>query len=157
MHNFMSAPGGEAAQHRGAVQGITHPDARSKQSLPLRWVDGYKMLGPWGLSSGHEVPWFIHSSSDQHGHQQGDVGGQLHKADHHVETLLQAAMSPVAVWFFTRDQLSALLLLFCCYCEQTKSFAATVSRHYLHLQPWANYIVSLKFLFHFETLLINFH
>ena len=35
-HDVMSAPGGEAAQHRGAVQGITHPDARSRQSLPLR-------------------------------------------------------------------------------------------------------------------------
>ena len=74
-------------------------------------------------------------SPDQRGHQQGVEGGQLDKADHHAETLLQAAMSPVADWYFTRDQLSALLLLFCCYCEQTKFFVATVSRHYFHLQP----------------------
>ena len=73
-------------------------------------------------------------SPDQRGHQQGVEGGQLDKADHHAETLLQAAMSPVADWYFTRDQLSALLLLFCCYCEQTKFFVATVSRHYFHLQ-----------------------
>ena len=65
-----------------------------------------------------EVRWFIHSSSDQHGHQQGDGGGQLAKADHHAETLLQAAMSPVADWDFKRDQLSGLLL-FRCHCEQT--------------------------------------
>ena len=46
MHKVMPASGGEAAQHRDAVQGITHPDARSRQSLPLRWVDGYRTLGP---------------------------------------------------------------------------------------------------------------
>ena len=46
MHKVMPASGGEAAQHRDAVQGITHPDARSRQSLPLRWVDGYSTLGP---------------------------------------------------------------------------------------------------------------
>ena len=110
-----------------------------------RWVPG-------GLSSWREVRWCIYSRSDQHGHQQSDGGGQLDKADHYAETLLQAAMSPVADWDFTRDQLSALLLLFCCYCEQTKFLVATVSRHYFHLQLCANYIVSLKFLFHFENI-----
>ena len=41
MHNVMSASGGEAAQHQDAVQGVTHPDVRSRQSLPLRGVDSY--------------------------------------------------------------------------------------------------------------------
>ena len=54
-------------------------------------------------------------SPDQRGHQQGVEGGQLDKADHHAETLLQAEMSPVADWYFTCNQLSALLL-FCCHC-----------------------------------------
>ena len=74
-------------------------------------------------------------SPDQCGHQQGVEGGQLDKADHHAETLLQAEMSPVADWYFTCNQLSALLLLFCCHCVQTKFLVATVDRHYFHLHP----------------------
>jgi len=42
---------------------------------------------------GREVRWFIHRNSDQHGHQQGVEGGQLDKADHHAETLLQCLQS----------------------------------------------------------------
>ena len=84
---------------------------------------------------GREVRWFIHRNSDQHGHQQGVEGGQLDKADHHAETLLQAEMSPVADWYFTCNQLSALLLLFCYHCVQTKFLIATVDRHYFHLHP----------------------
>ena len=68
-------------------------------------------------------------SPDQRGHQQGVEGGQLDKADHHV------SMSPVADWYFTCNQLSALLLLFCCHCVQTKFLVATVDRHYSHLHP----------------------
>ena len=120
-----------------------------------RWV-------PWGLSSGREVRWFIHSSPDQRGHQQGVEGGQLDKADHHAETLLQAEMSPVADWYFTCDQLSALLLLFCCHCEQTKFFRcyceqtlfsfATVSKLYCFFEVLLSFWK--HFLFLRETLQI---
>ena len=41
MHRAMPASGGEAAQFKDAVQGVTHPDVRSRQSLPLRGVDSY--------------------------------------------------------------------------------------------------------------------
>ena len=120
-----------------------------------RWV-------PWGLSSGREVRWFIHSSPDQRGHQQGVEGGQLDKADHHAETLLQAEMSPVADWYFTCNQLSALLLLFCCHCEQTKFFRcyceqtlfsfATVSKLYCFFEILLSFWK--HFLFLRETLQI---
>ena len=151
MHKVMSASRrGEAAQHQDAVQGITHPDVRSRQSLPLRWVDGYKTLGPLRaqLRTGSQLvypqrsrPTWTSARCWRRPTGQGctpcrDI----------------TSMSPVADWEFTRDQLSALLLLFCCYYEQTKFLVATVSKHYFYLQTWTNYIVSLKLLFHFENL-----
>ena len=42
-------------------------------------------------------------------------------------------MSPIADWYSTRDQLSALLL-FCYHCVQTKFLVATVNKHYSYLQ-----------------------
>ena len=87
-----------------------------------RWLQD---AGSRGLSLGREVRWFIHRNSDQHGHQQGVEGGQLDKADHHAETLLQAEMSPVADWYFTcADQ------VFSCYCGQTLFSFASVSKLY---------------------------
>ena len=150
MHNVMSASGGEAAQHRDAVQGITHPDARSRQSLPLRWVDGYKTLGPLRAQLGTWGPLvypqqFRPTWTSARCWRRPTGQGWPPCRD-------ITSMSPVADWDFTRDQLSALLLLFCCYCEQTKFLVATVSKHYFYLQPWANYIVSLKLLFHFENI-----
>ena len=132
MHNVMSASGGEAPQHQDAVQGITHPDVRSEQSLPLRWVDGYKTLGPlraqlrtWSqlVYPQRSRPTWTSARCWRRPTGQGctpcrDI----------------TSMSPVADWDSTRDQLSALLLLFCCYCEQTKFLVATVSRHYFYLQ-----------------------
>ena len=36
MHRAMPASGGEAAQYKDAVQGVTHPDVHPRQSLQLQ-------------------------------------------------------------------------------------------------------------------------
>ena len=63
-----------------------------------RWI-------PWGFSARREACGSYHSGPDQHGHQQGDGGGQLAKVVHPAETLLQAAVSPVTDWYFECYQL----------------------------------------------------
>ena len=84
-----------------------------------RWV-------PWGVSAGCEVGGGHHSNPDQHGHQQGDGGGQLAEVVLPAETLLQAAVSPVTDWHSECYQLVCgyfvLLLLAGIF------FAATVSK-----------------------------
>ena len=36
MHRAMPASGGEAAQYKDAVRGVTHPDVHPRQSLQLQ-------------------------------------------------------------------------------------------------------------------------
>ena len=160
IQNVMSAPGGEAAQHRGAVQGITHPDARSRQSLPLRWVDGYRTLGPLRAQLGTWGP-LVYPQQSRPTWTSARCWrrptGQGWPPCRDI-----TSMSPVADWYFTCDQLSALLLLFCCHCEQTKFFRcyceqtlfsfATVSKLYCFFEILLSFWK--HFLFLRETLQI---
>ena len=80
-----------------------------------------KTLGSLGVQ--REVCGCYHSGPDQHGHRQGDEGGQLARAVHPAETLLQAAVSPVTDWHFECHQLvyeifvaTVSKAIFCCYC-----------------------------------------
>ena len=81
---------------------------------------------PLGYSERREVRGSHHGNPGQHGHQQGDGGGQLAEVVHPAETLLQAAVSPVTDWHFERYQLVCgyfLLLLLA-----KLFFVATVSK-----------------------------
>ena len=153
MHKVMPASGGEAAQHRDAVQGITHPDARSRQSLPLRWVDGYRTLGPlraqlgtWGplVYPQQSRPTWTSARCWRRPTGQGwppcwDI------------TSSRNVSSRWLVFYMWPVKCTVVIILLPLWADQV-FFVATVSRHYFHLQPWANYIVSLKFLFHFENI-----